>query len=889
MAAQASNTRIGRIARSLGWDRDSVLPGIELTIPEAMGTIAAQIPDAVAIDTGDERITYADVVARSNQVANALLDRAPDPSVPIALLCGHGDAPVIAITGTLHAGLIAAPMDAREPVERLERLLRSSDAQLIVVAREHVDVARTLIDPGRTVVLEETERFASTTPTVVIPEDQPGLVVFTSGSTGLPKGVVGQHRSLIPWALRTGVQEATAVGDRHALTTSFGFGAAHTRIWQAFVNGAALCTYDLRTQGRRGLPDWVRRNEIDLITFVPSTLRAVADVTPPGAMDCVAQAWFGSETLYYRDVRIARTLFGSATILRNRLSSAESGLIAHFDVPPDEDGKEGPVPVGTIDPGIEVRIVDDDDDLVPDGEVGRLVVVRHGRIALGYWQDPELTRRHFFTEPDGRRGFRTQDSGRWREDGLLEHVGRIDSRVKVHGAMVATSEVEVALIGHPDVADAAVIAVPDEHGTRLIAYVVARDGTPLSAWKLRRDLSSELSSTAVPSAFVAIDALPRTVREKVDRASLPPPPPSVRPKEYRAPFGAQRDLASIFASVLGVERVGLDDDFFELGGDSLGVVELLAAVKGQFGVDLPTSAVLDRPTVAELSTRLSHRRSRDASPLVDLRRGQASDPFFCVTGGGAPAISLRELSEAMHTQNFVAIQPRGLEERARPDRTVHAAARRNVLALRARQPVGPYHLGGFSYGAVVAFEMACLLQKAGEEVALLVVLDAPAPDVCPSDVRERAEARLTSIRSGAPEGRLQRALVVGARTARAGARWTYVNARHRVRMSTVGLVPRQGLDQYNLFVAFNAEMSHRYSPTRTYDGRLLLVRTTGAGDTVPGDTDDAPLAQRALWDFGWSAHVTGPITVVDVPGDHLGLLRRPAVELVGRELATALV
>ncbi len=353
---------------------------------------------------------------------------------------------------------------------------------------------------------------------------------------------------------------------------------------------------------------------------------------------------------------------GPTPSLRNSLGSTEAGSIARYDVPADEDGREGPVPVGTVDPDIEVRIVDDDDEPVPDGEVGRLVVVRYGRIALGYWNDPELTRRHFFTEPDGRRGFRTPDACRWRDDGLLEHIGRIDSRVKVHGAMVATSEVEVALISHPDVADAAVIAVPDEHGTRLVAYVVARDGAPLSAWKLRRDLSTTLSSTSVPSAFVALDVLPRTVRDKIDRASLPPPPPAVRRKPYREPMGMrQRDLAAIFASVLGEERVGLDDDFFELGGDSLGVVELVAMINEQFGVDLPTSAVLDAPTVAELSACLPQRRPRNASPLVELRTGFAGPAFFCVTGAGAPAVHSARSARRCHDHNFVAIQPRGLE------------------------------------------------------------------------------------------------------------------------------------------------------------------------------------------------------------------------------------
>jgi acyl-coenzyme A synthetase/AMP-(fatty) acid ligase/thioesterase domain-containing protein/acyl carrier protein len=865
-----------------------LIPTSELTVPEAMTLIAAQLPNAIAVDTGNDQITYADLVRRANQVANALLDRDPDPSVPIALLVGHGPAPVKAIAGTLHAGLIAALIDAREPVERLERLFGASGAQLLVVAREHADAARALVGPDRTVLLEDTERVASTSPSVEIPDDHPGLVLFTSGSTGTPKGVVRQHRGMVSRAVRAGVRDETWVGDRHALTTSFALGVVQTRIWEVFGNGATLCTYDLRTRGPRGLPDWVRREEVDVISFVPSTLRALADVTPAGTMDCLAQVWLGSETLYYRDVRIARPLFGPDTTLRNSFGSTEAGAIASCDVPPADDGNEGPVPVGVVDPDVEVRIVDDNDVPVADGEIGRLVVVRHGRIALGYWNDPELTHRHFFDEPDGRRGFRTPDSCRWRGDDLLEHVGRIDSRVKVHGAMVATSEVEVALTSHPDVADAAVVAVPDEHGTRLVAYVVGRDGTPLSAWKLRRDLSARLASTALPGTFVALEALPRTVRDKVDRIALPPPPPAVRPMPYRPPVGAQGHLASIFASVLCVERVGLDDDFFELGGDSLGAVELLAAVNDELGIDLPASALLDAPTVAELSTRLSHRRPHHASPLVELSSRHPGAPFFCVTGAGAPAISLRALAHAMDGHDFVAIQPRGLEERARADRTIHAAARRNVLALRQRQPKGPYRLGGFSYGATVAFEMACLLQGCGEHVDLLVVLDAPAPGPGSPGLADRASTRLQTIRTEAPSGAIRRRIDIGARAAQSAARFAYAVARHRVVVSTAGLLPRRGLDQYNLFFGINSGMRQAYRPTANLDAPLLLVRSALGERAEPVTLSQPDVEDRSRWDFGWSTHVRGPITVVDLPGDHVGLLRKPAVERVGAAIASAL-
>ncbi len=273
----------------------------------------------------------------------------------------------------------------------------------------------------------------------------------------------------------------------------------------------------------------------------------LADVIPPGTMDCVKKVGFGSETLYFRDVRIARPLFGPHTVLRNSLGSTEAGSLTRYDIPPDADGQEGPVPVGTVAPDVEVRVVDEDDEPVPDGDIGRIVVLRWGRLALGYWKDPELTRRHFFNEPDGRRGFRTPDSGRWREDGLLEHVDRMDSRVKVHGAMVATSEVEVALISLPDVADAAVIAVPgDDGGTRLVAYVVARRGAALSAWKLRRDLAERpvehVGAERVrrgrrPAPYRARQGRPCRAAAAATRRTAAP-----LPRTHRRRPGSRRDL-----------------------------------------------------------------------------------------------------------------------------------------------------------------------------------------------------------------------------------------------------------------------------------------------------------------------------------------------------------
>jgi thioesterase domain-containing protein/acyl carrier protein len=440
--------------------------------------------------------------------------------------------------------------------------------------------------------------------------------------------------------------------------------------------------------------------------------------------------------------------------------------------------------------------------------------------------------------------------------------------------MVATSAVEIALMSLDGVADAAVISMPaDDGGTRLVAYVAPDGSAPLSAWRLRRGIATRVPTTMVPSTFVALDALPRTVRHKVDRAALPRVPAITRPP-YRAPAGHAADLAAIFADVLGVNSVGLDDDFFDLGGDSLGVIELVNAIAERFSVELSSTTVLDAPTVEALTGHLSQRRRGHASPVVGLRTDTGGLPFFCVTGGGAPAISLRALNDALGGHNMYAIQARGLEERALPDHSIPAAARRNVDALRAVQPRGPYALGGYSFGGLVAYEMACRLRRAGEAVALLVLIDVAAPPTSHADtahrLARRAQARSDTLRAGAPERRWQRAAVIGARAARYAATSLCAHAERRLTLTSAGLLPRRGYAQYDLFLRLHARMALEYRASHTFDGPTLVI-AADAGD-----------------DLGWSELVRGPVTVAHVPGDHLDLIRPPTVHHVADHIGHAL-
>ena len=344
-------------------------------------------------------------------------------------------------------------------------------------------------------------------------------------------------------------------------------------------------------------------------------------------------------------------------------------------------------------------------------------------------------------------------------------------------------------------------------GTRLVAYVVPVGRATPSGWQIRRELADRVRPHMVPSVVVVLDALPVGARGKVDRAALPAPPATL---PYREPLGRERELANLYMQVLGLDRVGLDDDFFELGGDSLAAIELIAAIDEHFGVELSAPVLLESPTVAQLARRLVVHRQRNAPTVVALRQADTGTPFFCVAGGGSPATSLRALTELIDDRPCYGIQARGLEERARPDRTVEACATRYLTEIRAIQPSGPYLIGGFSFGGLVAFEIACRLQAAGEKVSLLAILDTIAPGRRPSAGVLRSD-RLEGTSPGTKLRKLPRAL--------AG------RAQLGFEIATAGLLRRR-LRQYRVFFLLSRRAGTSYRPLGRFDGPSLVARAS---------------------------------------------------------------
>jgi acyl-coenzyme A synthetase/AMP-(fatty) acid ligase/thioesterase domain-containing protein/acyl carrier protein len=860
------------------WRRTGVFPEYrDRSLREVFRDLAAACGNRTAVRDGSRSLDYRELSESIDAVAGAVQERhadathgpAGEPWTVTAVL-GHGIDALLIAYGVMAAGAVLVPIDAADPGERIALLHREGGASLAVGTGTHAALARAAT--GAPTLLLEDALARARPPDADPGAAAPALVNFTSGSTGTPKGVVRDHATLVRAAFTTASSNFIEADDIVAFIGSFSFIGAYGRSLGALVAGAELCIQDHRAGDSRELAAWILDRRISVLQFIPSVLRNFTDAVsraglPP--MATVKIVSLGGEATYGRDVARARPLFGPLTSFVNRYGSSETSVLGEWVTTPEDDARtDTPLPLGRALPWAEISVVDDTGRPVGAGDVGMPDVVSE-HCALGYWNDPELTAARFWALPDGRRGFHMSDHVRVRDDGVLEYVARADDRLKVRGAMVSPSEVERAMTTLEGVRHAAVVAAPArDGGTRLVGYVVPDAGAELSAWEVRRELAGSVPTAMVPGTIVLLAELPLTPRGKVDRRALPPPP-DAGPRPSREPTGREAVLANLIGDVLAVDRVGLDDDFFDLGGDSLAAVELMAAIDEQFGVDLPPSVLLEAPTTAALAPLLNHRRPRASSTVVLLRPGSRGTPLFVVAGGGSPATSLRALAHALPSGRPVfGIQARGLEERALPDRSVEASARRYLTDLRAVQPSGPYLLAGHSFGGLVAFEMACRLERAGETVALLVVIDTTAPGTSTATSGEDTLATRWQEVRAEPSVTHRMSRVARAVSGRA-------RARHE--LLAAGLLVRR-LRQYRVFTLLAVRMAQRYRPRSTFCGSFVLARAS----LDPGADGLRP--RFAAWDD----HVDGPHTDIEIADTHTGIMRRPRVVHLADALAPLL-
>ena len=578
-------------------------------------------PDRLAIKAGDRSFTYAELNRVANRVAHAILAKRGPGNEPIALLFEQGAAAIVAILGVLKAGKIYVPLDRGYPPARIASMLEDSQAELILGDNSGISLLNPADQVKHSVLnIDEIDAsFSDANLRLSLAAGHSAYIMYTSGSTGEPKGVIQNHRNILQKVMTHTNDYHISLDDRLSLLYSYSFSASVRCIFGALLNGAALVLLDVKREGLARIADRILHERVTLYFSVPTLFRDLAN-TLHGRKETssVRLIYLGSEAVSRKDVDLFKECFSADCILVNSMSTSETGTTRQYFISKGTEIAGDIVPVGFEVRDKQVLLLDEQRQTVGLNRPGE-IAVRSRFLSPGYWGRSDLTQAKFLPDPNDRDGriYLTGDLGLMRPDGCLEYLGRKDFQLKVRGHGVGVGEIEAALQGLSTVKEAVVASHENDVGERcLVAYVVPAGQTVPTTTTLRRDLTDKLPDYMIPSAFVILDAMPLTPNGKIDRRALPKPG-NLRPSldnPYVAPqTPVERHLAQIWAEVLSLEKVGIHDNFFALGGHSLAAARVVSRVITTFQIELPIKALFDSPTVADMAMAILANETNTAS------------------------------------------------------------------------------------------------------------------------------------------------------------------------------------------------------------------------------------------------------------------------------------
>ncbi|MFC1716437.1 amino acid adenylation domain-containing protein [Candidatus Poribacteria bacterium] len=582
---------------------------VEQSIPDRFEQQVRKYPNRLAVKTKDHEFTYDELNKAANRVAWAILKQRDKGQETIVLLLEHGAPTVVALLGVLKAGKIYVPLDPSFPRARLDYMLKDSEAALILTNNKNMAFARELAnDTTQLINIDKLDADLSTeNPGLSIPPEAFAYIAYTSGSTGEPKGVIENHLDVLHFTFIYTNSTHVSQDDRVLLVGSFCFSGSASYLYPALLNGAALLPFDIASEGIENLVGWLVDEEITLYGGVPSIFRGVvAILTGEEDLSKIRLVRLGGDKAYKKDVELCRRHFSPDCIFRVGLGGSEAKICRHFFIDKDLEIVGNSVPVGYPVANTEILLLDDHGNDVGFNQVGE-IVVRGRYISPGYWRKPEQTAETFKPDPEGsdKRLYYTGDLGIMAPDGCLYHLGRKDFQVKIRGYRIEIGEIEGALLALDCVRETVVIPREDMFGEqRLVAYIVPATEYLPTVNELRRALSDSLPDYMIPSIFVTLDAIPKNTGGKVDRQALPAP--GIGRPELDVPFAApgtpvEVKLAKIWRDVLGLNEIGIHDNFFDLGGHSLLATRIMSRVMDTFHVKMPLSTLFQTPTVADMA------------------------------------------------------------------------------------------------------------------------------------------------------------------------------------------------------------------------------------------------------------------------------------------------
>jgi amino acid adenylation domain-containing protein len=839
---------------------------------------ANRFPKAIAVIGDSSTLTYAELEQRANQIAHALRAAGAGRGNVVGIFLERGPDVVCALLGVLKSGAAFAILDPRVPQNALVRILASVDCPFLLTRRALLQGLPKI--SAQCLLLDDHAQFArqpTSRPVLSADSDDPACVLFTSGSTGHPKAVLYLHQNLsvrFSNTIQVGEFKQSSICAQSSPVTSID---AIDEIFLPLLSGGctAILPYDIVTNPHQ-LIDSLSVQRVTHMLLVPSLLRVILSTEESldrklGAL----KTWLiGGEPL---TAALTKQFYEKLpkAVLINFYGLTEGDATYHVTSPLIEYDRS--VPIGHPVQGTQVYLLDENLGPVPAGETGEIYLAGEA-LSHEYVSCPELNAERWVTNPfvsDGSyaRLFRTGDLGRLRQDGEIEYMGRADRMVKVRGFRVELGEVETILSQHEAVDQCIVLAKQPatddgtllQHHTYIIAYAVLKSGELTTPQNLRDFLKDRLPDQAVPAMVLILDSFPLSPNGKIDVHLLSKPNSMERMicKNYAPPrTPAELKLTRVWENLLKQNPIGIHDNFFEIGGDSLAAIDLMLTIEKEFQRSLPITVLFQSPTIAALAELLHNEvKSVFMASLVPIRVQGSRPPLFCIHADGSVFIYRRFANHLDADIPIFGLQAHGLANpQHEPYRHVDEMAAHYIREIQTVQPHGPYYMCAFSAGGLIIFEMARQLRAMGEEVAFLGLLDAYGPDypkALPNKslVDYKISVHLNTLRLHGMKGQMS---------------YLWGRLRHRADLISsrlfAGLLLRMRLPmprkvRYEYIARLIDRAAQTYPSGRTYPGEAVLFHALTQPEGVKPDPA-----------LGWANLITGDLKIVDVTGTHNSIM-----------------